>query len=306
MRVRFSTPSSIWSNSAVHLPRALLAAYRLIIEDRQLRSIAEDPGKHVFGGRSADEARRHFAGRFGVSAARQISVFLDPNDAYGPIPDALADSLLWANVKLLDLACGSGAATLGLLTALSECRRASQASDGGNLPLNVSVTGADFSLEALDIFRDMFDACAPSLEASGVAATLECVEWDASVALHTRDLLNAFLADSADSDVLVLVANVAHMAGNAEAYKKLRASFEQVEVRAAGIGTLLWLEPGSSHDGKRLLNRVEEFLKRLTATAPEAKFEPLRHAAEYEWYDAPAATARPCRGEAILVPRDNG
>lgn len=271
----------------------LLRAYRTAL---LAHNWTTQGGDHPIGGATADDTQEHFCARFQVNACRQVALLTDPEDKLPGVPSELREVFSVGQLCVLDIACGAGAATLGLLCTLASMRAAGQVAC---LPLNVSVRAADISPSALALFRELTEQVLPELRGVGIELALDTVSWDGAVPTSTRDLLDEFWTHTAQRDALVVIAQISGAAGKKEDYEPLRLSFEQIKMRTVEKGTLLWTEPGKSNSASWLMKKVSEFLN-LALTRKEGI---LRFEIEYRWFDPFQTRFWPCRIALLLVPR---
>ena len=151
-------PKEIWQKRMLHLPKSLQKTYKLLLQkydrwDMALSSI--DPSKNPIGGISEAETLEHFARRFGVSSSRLNGLVIDPDSAFSDIPDDIISSFSEGRITILDLACGTGAVGLSILSTVSVLRSHNKLP---KLPLDVRILGGDCSALALDIYMQMINS----------------------------------------------------------------------------------------------------------------------------------------------------
>lgn len=273
------------------VPPALAAAYLKALNEMGLRDAAIR-GNQAFGGPTEAETKQHFASRFGVSASRPTSLFVDPRRLFGAIPLCLRPLFLGGSLRLLDFFCGCGAATLGFLATVAAMREASVAP---TLPLNVAIVGADISSTALSIFASLTADCRDEFERRAMEVSLSTIVWDARNVVATRDLVDEFRKSaSIDCTVLALIANFSHVSVGRQ-YDEFRPSLEHIKVAFEERGTVLFIEPGTD-DAKDVLSRIADFIRQRLNT------NPLESKAEYTWRSPIDGRPFPCRTSALLHP----
>tara|TARA_Y100000294_G_scaffold153653_1_gene152765 strand:+ start:193 stop:765 length:573 start_codon:yes stop_codon:yes gene_type:complete len=146
-------PESLWSDNCLKLPPCLERAYRHFINEYNLVALTQpQKDKHSIGGESKEDTLEHFATRYGVSACRLQGILLDPKNALSTIPDDLVNTFSDGRISVLDIACGSGAASISILSTINELRKNNIIPQ---LPLQIDLTGGDFSPHALIIYEDI-------------------------------------------------------------------------------------------------------------------------------------------------------
>jgi hypothetical protein len=115
-------PRTLWNpeDSVLHLPPRLLASWEKLLVKNGLREKAMTPAPEGFeGGISKEDTDNHLAWRFTGSSARVMVPMLDPKDDLAEIPNAFARIFSGNKVFLADLPCGSGAASMSILSSNS-------------------------------------------------------------------------------------------------------------------------------------------------------------------------------------------
>lgn len=135
----------------------------------------------AIGGASEEEAREHVVNRFLNSAARMQFVCSDPNDEQAEIRDAVLDQLAEGRLHVIDLAAGSGAGTLAMLSLICELRRTGLIPQ---LPVNVCVFAVDYSPAALNHFAALLDKLSPWLAGAGIGVELSLCPCDLMVQVN--------------------------------------------------------------------------------------------------------------------------
>lgn len=197
-------PSSLWNDSAINFSDTLRVIYADTLAKYALTEQAKVYAVGVVGGVSAHEADEHFAKRYLTSCSRVEFAYLDPLNRWTNIHNILNEILSEGRIGILDLACGSGAATLGLITTLIELRHKRILPV---LPLSINIVGADYSQRSLDIFNAQLTPLVIAGNKYGVNIISNLVICDLGNATHITNTLAKFTSSHAD-DYLVLIANI--------------------------------------------------------------------------------------------------
>ena len=137
-------PKSLWDgDNLLSLPQPLRDAYHKTLKTKGLleEALKASPQGSI-GGESAEETDQHIAHRFDGSCARVELAVLDPKDELSDASDHFVRAFSGGCVRLLDIPCGSGAASAALLTTVAELRRKKIIP---REPLEVFLTGGDIS-----------------------------------------------------------------------------------------------------------------------------------------------------------------
>lgn len=282
----------LWDGSALHVPPLLLDAYRKVLT---ARGWAPTGRGGAVGGETVEEARDHFCSVFPASVCRHVAFVRDPLKRCLPIPEELALAFSTGRLRVLDLVCGAGSASLGLLATVATLRESGALPC---LPLSVAVRGADISTTSLQIFEQLVTETEPLLRSVGIEVTCEYSVWDATQPLATRDLVEEFFSSRVDHDALVVVSLISGTAGSETRYANFKTSFEHIKLCTVGKGTLLWAEPGlTNKKGTWLLNKIRSYISSLGV--------PKAHsvATKYDWYEPFNCATHPCEIGAVLVRR---
>ncbi len=196
----------------------------------------------IFGGSSEDETNLHFAQRFDGSCARVELAVLDPKEQLKDVSDQFIRAFSGGQIRLLDIPCGCGAASAGILTTIAELRRLNILP---RQPLEVFLTGGDVSDSARMYVELILNELGPSLRRQGMFVKSSLYEWDISDAASTTVLLDRWLTDGADCDKsFLLIANFSGFLGSETNLQKVEERlgeiFRWAQVRNS---TAVWLEP---------------------------------------------------------------
>lgn len=283
-------PEVVWNNSTLYLPPVLIEAYVSVLRDLGLLSAAmnANPISGPVGGRSLSETREHFVTRFGVSAARIQSLVMDPDNAFSKYHQDLLSTFSDGTVALLDVPCGCGAASISLLVSISLLREHGFLP---RLPLNVSITGGDFSEEGLSLFESLLLRIQPHLRLQGIHVQLQTLCWDATRADQTANLVDHWFSQAEGSEeYYVLVANFSGAA--TRGYNKFENSFRHFHERLHNKpSTVIWVEP-TMKGALKFLSKIRKFIAEIPWFGSVLN-GCLSH--EYRWFHPLQEKSHPCR-----------
>lgn len=293
-------PKSLWIDDCLKFPGVLARIYRGRLRESGLLRDACSDGRSrrggPIGGEGEAESHEHFAHRFPASAFRAQYLLLNPKRSESRISDVV---LGWASMKsviLLDLPCGAGATSLGLIATLHELRMKEVLP---KLPINICIFGADVSEVAREHFGFMVQKLSRRVLKSGI--NLRCVlfDWDATKPELASQLMDRMLAHEAN-DILVMFSNFSGtITGSIEPYQR---SFQHVAERLSNRNaTMLVVEPDMPGAAKyvKKLSRIWDklmFWKPSTYLADRytywhpIKDKPLRGTVYYGYYARKEAT----------------
>jgi hypothetical protein len=138
-------PTSLWSkeNSILHLPPQLISSWEMLLDKNNLREKAETEAPEGFeGGMSEEDTDNHLAWRFTGSVVRVMLAILDPHQKNTNISNTLTRVFSGNRVFLADLPCGSGAASMSILSVLCELREMGKVP---RMPLHITIIGGEIS-----------------------------------------------------------------------------------------------------------------------------------------------------------------
>ena len=248
-------PQSLWDDDKLLLiPQPLRDAYHKILKTRGLLEDAHEVrSEGDIGGKSKDKTAWHFAHRFSGSCARVELAVLDPKDELGDASDYFLRAFSGGRVRLLDIPCGSGAASATLLMVVAELRRQNIIP---REPLEVFLTGGDKSDVARDNACLIFNELRQPLYNQGIFVDMSFLPWDMLDPESTTNLLDKWLTNSPDcSKSFLLIANVSNFLGGdgniRKAKERLGEVFRWVGMRKS---TVVWIEPQTKR-ARNMLSR---------------------------------------------------
>lgn len=275
-------PQSLWKGSIVYFPNTLTRIYDDTLSKYSLITQAKVFVRGVVGGVSSSEAEAHFAQRYLTSSSRVEFAFLDPLDRWEDIHNILNEILSEGEIGLLDLACGGGAATCGLITTLIELREKRVLP---LLPISIHVVGADYSQRSLDIFKEQLGPLVNTGRQWGVDITSDLLICDLTNATDITTVLNRLTGTKSD-DYLVLIANISSALENDE----FRDNLDRVMTLIFGFlngkrANIISIEPSESRSEqkgwfRKILERALSFFGDWAPThtsASNAQYEYFHH-----------------------------
>jgi hypothetical protein len=277
-------PPTLVHNGVYRLPPSLVSAFRDELTARGLLEQARRGTERndVHGGEGFTEALDHFAYRFQTSATRPEHLLLATSDEFVAVRSDILSTLSSHRVGVLDLACGTGAGTLALLTVLLELRRANLVP---TLPLSVDAVGADFSETARAVFASMCSRLETELEKAAICLTWRTSTWDGRHSDTTSAVCDEWLGPPAN-EYLVIINN---FSGQGRVIlQDLAFSWKHVGDRLhsaapSKVSTWTWLE-SDANIGTEFLAKIESF---FNASMKRTFTEHRRTSAEkYKWFDS--------------------
>lgn len=244
-------PPSIWDSGTLYLPEPLATAHKdFLVKNGWLADY--QPDKHGgTGGQATEEARDHVINRFLNSAARMQFVCASPDDEQLNVRDMVLDQLGDGHIFLLDLAAGNGAGTLSMLSLLCELRLQKTVP---KLPLNVSILGLDFSVDALGYYEEILDTIRPWLASAGINLSLKTEVCDMAITGHFSEMLDSFFDDAKLQRVNRFLCVISALSGaGKEGFEQMHDSMKMAAARLSHSqrsSSWLWVEPFTTNSKK--------------------------------------------------------
>lgn len=271
--------SSLSADNVLQLPYSMWVVYASILaEYGKLQACAGGTSKNeIYGGPSFEQTIDHFTYRFGNSISRICYLIVDPDHQIRDVSSDLLATFAGDSIRVLDLAGGTGAGMVGLLSTLVQLR---MNGDLPRLPLNVEIIGADISSDALQIYKKFLEKSKPFYREAGILVDIITQTWDASDSSQTADLCDTFLEACGDMELFVLVSNLSGV--KSHQWTQMTRSFQHVTERIARkTSTLLWIEPqggGATEFLSKVRKGVFDFASWLKLVSVEkAEFK-------YKWH----------------------
>jgi hypothetical protein len=246
----------------MYLPPQYAASYVKCLETYGLYkvSLAGSDNDDIQGGCSKEATLEHFSHRLGVSAGRIEYATIDPNANVVSISEAILSTLSEGQVSLLDIPSGPLVTSLSLLSTIAELR-----SHGAipRLPLNVRLTGADCSDEALLVGKKMADDLQPFLKLQGIHLSYQLCLSDATDAESTAKLIEDWFSHSSlAEEFIVCISNFNGALIKAKLLYSFTPNLDHILARLYNKkSTLLWIEPDMVDAKEKLLPRIWDYLR---------------------------------------------
>ena len=169
-------PSSLWSKDILRLPPQLVSCWEMLLDKYHLRDRAMTEAPEGFeGGMSKEDTDNHLAWRFTGSSARVMLTMLDPKEDLQQIPDTFARIFSGNRVFLADLPCGSGAASISILSVFCELRKLGKIP---RMPLHITIVGGEISEYAQTYARESLSTLINDLEDQAITIEFDIIDWD--------------------------------------------------------------------------------------------------------------------------------
>lgn len=238
-------PSSLWSkeHSILYLPPHLISSWEALLSKYQLREKATTKAPDGFeGGMSKEDTDNHLAWRFTGSCARVMLTMLDPLEDLHQIPDIFARIFSGNKVFLADLPCGSGAATMSILSVFCELRKQGKIP---RMPLHVVIVGGEISKYAQDYAKEIFDSLKSELESQAITVEFDVMDWNVCDKISNTDLIKQLMLRSQDCLAkLLILANFSGFLEREQKWKDAQNQFDELFRYSRGDNSVvLWVEP---------------------------------------------------------------
>jgi hypothetical protein len=257
-------PKTLWCKNTklLFLPPMLVDSWKSLLLKNGLEEMAKTKVDESFvGGVSKEDTDKHLAWRYNGSCGRLILSLLGSDKKLDKISDAYATTFAGNKVFLADLPCGSGAATVSILTTLAELRKQSVIP---RTRLVVVIVAGDISDSARDYFLYQLDALRPLLEEQAIYIEYETIYWNVLDPMNTANLTTKLILSSqgCDSRLLVL-SNFTGFLESSGNWKKAQPQLNNVFLHSRDeISTAIWIEPQKSTVPK-FMNKVFKWFKDL-------------------------------------------
>ncbi len=264
-------PKSIWDGKdTLSLPQSLGEAYCRTLKTLGLFEEARHAtSSGAIGGKSKEETVEHFVYSFIGSCVRLELAILDPKNVLTGTSDYFLNAFSGGRVRLLDIPCGCGAASAALLATVAELRRQNIIP---REPLDVFVTGGDVSETARCYANILYSDLQHDLHSQGIFVKSTFYPWDITESNGTKDILNEWLADSADGVTpFLLIANFSSFLGDQnnrnKAEEQIGVIFDWAETNKCSVA---WIEPPMNEETsvwvfkffRRIVNKIKDLLGR--------------------------------------------
>lgn len=238
-------PDSLWNSedSILHLPPQLISSWTMLLDKYGLRDKAMERAPEGFeGGMSKEDTDNHLSWRFTGSSARVMLPMLDPLEDLYEISDVFARIFSGNKVFLADLPCGSGAASMSILSVLCELRKQSRLP---RMPLDIVIVGGEISKYAQNYAREALKSLVTELEEQAITIEFEIMDWDVCDPFSNTDLTKHLTLKSQDCTTrLLILANFSGFLQGSGKWKEANRQFEELFRHSREENSIaLWIEP---------------------------------------------------------------
>ena len=260
MKQRLLTPKDIplaliTDDGLLCLPQKLREAYFKTLEKGGLLERARKCSpRDTIGGRSRADTDQHLAHKFSGSCSRVELAILDPKNELGDSSDGFIRAFSGGRVSLLDIPCGCCAASATVLSTIAELRRQQILP---RQPLEVFLTGGDFSSSARTYAGQILDELERPLRNQGIFLKRSLYHWDINDEISNTELLSKWLTERECDKALLLIVGFSGVLGNDGKIKKVRGQLAEA-IRWAGVrqATITWIEPQTKKARKMWDSRI--------------------------------------------------
>lgn len=246
-------PNSLWSkeNSLLHLPPQLVSSWTMLLDKYGLREKAMKKAPQGFeGGMSKEDTDNHLAWRFTGSSARVMLTILDPEQKLFNIPDVFARVFSGNKVFLADLPCGSGAASMSILSVLCELRKQSRVP---RMPLHIVIVGGEISEYARNYAKEALESLMIELEAQAITVEFDIISWDVCDRFSNTALIKQLTIKSQNcSAKLLILANFSGFLEGKQKWPDAEKQLDELFRHSLDDNSIaLWIEPSKNNVTKK-------------------------------------------------------
>ncbi len=239
-----SIPPELWTVAAkLRLSAILSQSYRLTLDSEGLlKKALEAKAGGDIGGESAQDTNRHFTHNFSGSCGRVQLALLDPHNELENASDLFIRAFSGGKVGLLDIPCGTGAASAATLSTIAELRERGVIP---RIPLDIYLVAGDKSAKAREIATQLLGSMNDALRRQGISIHVKIEEWDVLEAQNTRELLHTWMEHARDCrEYFVLAANFSGVLKHGGNFDSAKPQLDEVfGWAAARKSSVVWIEP---------------------------------------------------------------
>ncbi len=218
----------------------------MLLDKYMLRDRAMQKAPEGFeGGMSKEDTDNHLAWRFTGSSARVMLPMLDPFEDLNEISNAFARTFSGNKVFLADLPCGSGAASMSILSVLCELRKQGCIP---RMPLEVVIVGGEISKYAQNYAKEALESLLQELEEQAITVDFEVMDWDVCDPFSNTDLTKRLtLRSQGCATKLLVLANFSGFLQGSSKWKEANRQFEELFRHSREENSIaIWIEPNKN------------------------------------------------------------
>ncbi|MBP8016524.1 hypothetical protein KAZ01_00810 [Candidatus Gracilibacteria bacterium] len=201
--MKIDIPKSLYKNNIVYFPDIIKQIYIDLLNEYNLyeKALIFKQGNDLIGGITKEATLDHFSQRFLTSGSRTGYLTINPHDNFKEIQKNIFESLLYGNVNILDIPCGTGGSTFNLFCTIGEIIEKNYFP---SFPITINIYAADFSETALEIYDKFITRIKPHLKSIGIKINHYLINWDAFCSIQTNELIDKFLIDKFDECIIMI------------------------------------------------------------------------------------------------------
>lgn len=275
-------PTTLWNDqdSIMHLPSQLIACWETLLDKYALREKAVTSAPEGFtGGMSEEDTNNHLAWRFTGSCGRAMIPMLDPHEELAEVSDAFARIFSGNRVFLADLPCGSGAASLSILSTLCELRKQGLIP---RMPLEIVIVGGEISKYAREYANEALASLIDELQTQAITIDFEIMDWDVCDSFSNTDLIKHMTIKSQNSAAkLLILANFSDFLERDRKWKEAETQFNELFRHSRDENSVaIWIEPNMNTVKSGFFPRLSKWFQKLFAPFFQIKDESKKTYAE--------------------------
>ncbi|MGE4470418.1 MAG: hypothetical protein AB7D47_09800 [Desulfovibrio sp.] len=263
-------PEHLWESKSetLYLPTPLIEQWEALLKINNLADKAQEKAPDGFvGGMSKEDTDNHFAWRFTGSCARTMLSFLDPKDDLGKVADAYARAFAGNQVFLVDLPCGSGAATASILTTLANLREFNVIP---RMPINIVIVGGEISEYARDYTQAILKGIESYLNQQAIWIEYQAIAWDVCDPMSNSSLVKKLtLAGHECHTKLLMLTNFSNFLEKNNKWPKAKPQLEELFRHSRDQESLaVWIEPSSKAVKNGFFSRLPQWFTKIFRLNP--------------------------------------
>jgi len=187
-------PPQLWlaSTGTVCLPTSLVDSYIDVLNAHDLFALAQthEGIKSAIGGLTKEDTEHHLATRFQNSSARALLTVLDPKSDLQNASDLVVHAFAGGDLGLLDIPCGTGVASVTLLSTFAELREQKVLPSE---PLTVHMVFGDISPYALAYAEERRESMSTPSTLNGTSLMQMPLQQSSMIGWHTPPIVGTAL-----------------------------------------------------------------------------------------------------------------